>query len=70
MWVSEGLFVVDLLFEAFFTFSLSHPFVGSLIPGEVVITSSDPISVSTPVLPRTVLDSDGQQIRGIGVEQY
>ena len=46
--------------------SSSHLFVGSLIPGEVrergrslvEITSSDPISVSTPVLPRTVPDVD------------
>ena len=47
-------------------FSFSHPFVGSLMPGEVrgqgrslvEVTSSDPISVSTPVLPRTVPDVD------------
>ena len=47
-------------------FSFSHPFVSSLILGEVrergrslvEITSSDPISVSTQVLPRTAPDVD------------
>ena len=61
---SEGLFVWLCPFAAvfFLSFSFSRPFVGSLNPGEgrgrgtslVEITSSDPISVSTPVLPRTV----------------
>ena len=47
-------------------FSFRQFFVGSLIPGEVrergrspvEITSSDPISVSTPAVPRTVPDVD------------
>ena len=47
-------------------FSFRHPFVGCLIRGElrergrsrVEITSSDPISESTPAVPRTVPDVD------------
>ena len=53
--------------------SFRHPFVGSLVPGElrgrarsrVEITSSDPISESTPAVPRTVLDVDTEHFAAI-----
>ena len=59
-------FVCGFAFCRLKAFSFSHPFVGSLIPGEVrergrllvEITSSDPISESTPAVPRTVPDAD------------
>ena len=66
LWVSEGLFVVVLLLCSFLAFSFCRPSVGPLNPGEVrgrgsslvEITSSDPISESTPAVPRTVPDAD------------
>ena len=54
-------------------FSFRHPFVGSLIRGElrgrarsrVEITSSDPISESTPAVPRIVPDVDTEHSAAI-----